>query len=149
MATVYSDRGLGVARPGGLLQPLERSRGASGSRAISIGLHLRAGVRWFHSGRHLRGALRKPPPRSSSRPCRAAKAAGAVVSFDLNLIRAKLWSIFGGEQRAASVLDRIRPQRGCAGGQRGGSAKGLGIAGPEVAAKSKLDPSVFSAMTAR
>ena len=36
----------------------------------------------------------------------AARAAGAIVSFDLNY-RAKLWNISGGRERAAAVLDRI------------------------------------------
>ena len=36
----------------------------------------------------------------------AAKAAGAVTSFDLNF-RAKLWNIWGGESRAQAVIRRI------------------------------------------
>jgi 2-dehydro-3-deoxygluconokinase len=37
---------------------------------------------------------------------KAAKAAGAITSFDLNY-RAKLWNIVGGHDRAVEVLDRI------------------------------------------
>ena len=69
----------------------------------------------------------------------AAKAAGAVTSFDLNY-RAKLWNISGGEERAVAVLDRIVKNVDVLVGNEEDLQKGLGIPGPEVAAKSKLDP---------
>jgi 2-dehydro-3-deoxygluconokinase len=76
---------------------------------------------------------------------KAAKAAGAVVSFDLNY-RAKLWNISGGEERAVEVLDRIVKNVDVLVGNEEDLQKGLGIPGPEVAAKSKLDPSAFFGM---
>jgi 2-dehydro-3-deoxygluconokinase len=76
---------------------------------------------------------------------RAAKAAGAVVSFDLNF-RAKLWKVFGGEDRAVEVLGRIVENVDVLVGNEEDLQKGLGIPGPEVAAKSKLDPSTFFGM---
>ena len=61
---------------------------------------------------------------------KAAKAAGAVVSFDLNY-RAKLWNIWGGAGAGAvDVLRRIVEQRRRAGRQRGGPAEGPRHPGP-------------------
>jgi 2-dehydro-3-deoxygluconokinase len=75
----------------------------------------------------------------------AAKAAGAIVSFDLNY-RAKLWNICGGHERAVNVLDRIIKHVDVLVGNEEDLQMGLGIPGPEVAAKSKLDPSAFLGM---
>jgi len=78
---------------------------------------------------------------------KAAKAAGAVVSFDLNY-RAKLWKAVGGEKRAVETLRRIAGTVDCLIGNEEDLQKGLGIAGPEVAhaSGSKLDPDVFFGM---
>ena len=57
------------------------------------------GVRWFHSG-GIFAALSPTTPEVIIEGMQAAKAAGAVVSFDLNF-REKLWNIAGG--RAASA----------------------------------------------
>ena len=75
----------------------------------------------------------------------AAKAAGAVTSFDLNY-RAKLWNISGGEQRAVEVLDRIVRNVDVLVGNEEDLQKGLGIPGQDVHAASKLDPSAFFGM---
>jgi 2-dehydro-3-deoxygluconokinase len=102
------------------------------------------GVRWFHSG----GIFAALSPTTSEviiEGMQAAKAAGAVVSFDLNY-RAKLWNISGGEERAVAVLERIVKNADVLVGNEEDLQKGLGIPGPEVAAKSKLDPSVFFGM---
>jgi 2-dehydro-3-deoxygluconokinase len=144
MATVYSDRGHGMRAPmvfynrsneaGALLKP-----GDFDWKAIFAG-----GVRWFHSG----GIFAALSPTTSEviiEGMQAAKAAGAVVSFDLNY-RAKLWNISGGEQRAVAVLDRIVKNCDVLVGNEEDLQKGLGIPGPEVAAKSKLDPSAFFGM---
>src|SRR5207248_3397835 len=79
---------------------------------------------------------------------RAAKAAGAVTSFDLNF-RQKLWNISGGANRAVEVIGRIVENVDVLVGNEEDLQKGLGIAGPEVAAKSKLDSSAFFAMIDR
>ena len=76
---------------------------------------------------------------------KAAKAAGAVVSFDLNF-RAKLWNILGGEKQAVEVLDRILKHVDVIVGNEEDLQKSLGVAGPEVEAKSKLDPTAFFGM---
>jgi len=102
------------------------------------------GVRWFHSG-GIFAALSPTTPDVIVEGMRAAKAAGAVVSLDLNY-RAKLWNIAGGEQRAVEVLDRILKYVDVLVGNEEDLQKGLGIPGPEVAAKSKLDPGAFFGM---
>jgi 2-dehydro-3-deoxygluconokinase len=141
MATVYSDRGLGVRGP---VVFYNRSNEAAARlkpgdfdwQAIFAG-----GVRWFHSG----GIFAALSPTTSElivEGMQAARSAGAVVSFDLNY-RAKLWGISGGEQRAAAVLNRIVENVDVLVGNEEDLQKGLGVVGPEVAAKSKLDPSAF------
>jgi len=76
---------------------------------------------------------------------RAAKAAGAVTSFDLNY-RAKLWNLWGGPERAQAVIRRIMENVDILVGNEEDLQLGLGIAGPKIAAKSKLDPTVFFGM---
>src|SRR3954463_13450192 len=105
MATVYSDRGQGVRAPvvfynrcneaGALLKP-----GDIDWKSIFAG-----GVRWFHSG-GIFAALSETTSELILEGVAAAKAAGAVVSFDLNY-RAKLWAAAGGLKRAQGVLGRI------------------------------------------
>ena len=79
---------------------------------------------------------------------KAAKAHGAIVSFDLNY-REKLWSAAGGADRAVAVLGRIVEHVDVLVGNEEDLQKGLGIPGPQVAAKSKLDPSAFVDMMER
>ncbi len=76
---------------------------------------------------------------------KAARKAGAVTSFDLNF-REKLWSIWGGQQKAVEVVARIVENVDVLIGNEEDLQKGLGIPGPEVGAKSKLDPSAFLGM---
>jgi 2-dehydro-3-deoxygluconokinase len=75
----------------------------------------------------------------------AAKDAGATTSFDLNY-RAKLWAVQGGHDRAVEVIDRIVRNVDVLVGNEEDLQMGLGIPGPEVHAKSKLDPSAFFGM---
>ena len=77
-----------------------------------------------------------------------AKAAGAVTSFDLNF-REKLWRISGGNERAVEVIGRIVENVDVLVGNEEDLQKGLGISGPEVASKSKLDPETFFQMIQR
>jgi 2-dehydro-3-deoxygluconokinase len=144
MATVYSDRGQGVRAPvvfynrcneaGSMLKP-----GDFDWKGIFAG-----GIRWFHSG-GIFAALSPTTAEVIIEGMQAAKAAGAIVSFDLNY-RAKLWNISGGHERAVAVLDRIVKNVDVLVGNEEDLQMGLGIPGPEVAAKSKLDPSAFLGM---
>jgi 2-dehydro-3-deoxygluconokinase len=144
MATVYSDRGQGVRAPvvfynrcneaAALLKP-----GDFDWKSIFAG-----GIRWFHSG-GIFAALSPTTPEVMIEAMQAAKAVGAVISFDLNY-RAKLWNISGGHERAVGVLDRIVRNVDVLVGNEEDLQMGLGIPGPEATAKSKLDPSAFIGM---
>jgi 2-dehydro-3-deoxygluconokinase len=147
IATVYSDRGQGVRAPvvfynrsneaAALLKP-----GDFDWHSIFAG-----GVRWFHSG-GIFAALSPTTAEVVIEGMQAAKAAGAIVSFDLNY-RAKLWNVVGGHEKAVAVIDRIVKNVDVLVGNEEDLQMGLGIPGPEVAAKSKLDPTAFFGMIDR
>jgi 2-dehydro-3-deoxygluconokinase len=144
MATVFSDRGQGVRAP---VVFYNRSNEAAAQlkpgdfdwKSVFAG-----GIRWFHSG-GIFAALSETTGELIIEGMKAAKAAGAIVSFDLNY-RAKLWNIWGGSDRAASVLGRIAELVDVLVGNEEDLQLGLGIPGPKVEAKSKLDSSAFEDM---
>src|SRR5207248_11097046 len=103
-----------------------------------------SGVRWFRSG-GIFAALSPTTAELIIKAMQAAKAAGAVTSFDLNY-RAKLWNISGGHDRAVAVLDRIVKNVDVLVGNEEDLQMGLGVAGPKMGARSKLDPSAFLGM---
>src|SRR6202030_1801053 len=105
------------------------------------------GVRWFHSG-GIFAALSPTTPELIVEGMQAAKAQGAINSFDLNY-RAKLWSSTGGPDRAQQTLRRIVGNVDALVGNEEDLQKGLGIAGPEVGSRSKLDPDTFFQMIDR
>src|SRR5438067_1211005 len=147
IAAVYSDRGHGVRAPVVFYNRCNEAAaqlkaGDFDWRAIFAG-----GVRWFHSG-GIFAALSGTTAELIIEGMKAAKASGAVVSFDLNF-RAKMWRIFGGEDRAAATLRRIVENDDVLVGNEEDLQKGLGIAGPEVGAASKLDPGAFLEMIDR
>src|SRR3954468_1507746 len=146
IATVYSDRGHGVRAPvvfynrsneaAALLKP-----GDFDWKKIMAG-----GVKWFHSG-GIFASLSETTPELIIEGMKAAKAQGAIVSFDLNY-RGKLWKSVGGDKRAVETLRRIVANVDCLIGNEEDMQKGLGVKGPEVtkATESKLDPDVFFGM---
>jgi 2-dehydro-3-deoxygluconokinase len=144
MAAVYSDRGLGVRAPVVFYNRCNEAAAQLKPGDFDWKAIFAAGVRWFHSG-GIFAALSPTTAEVIIEAMQAAKEAGAVTSFDLNY-RAKLWNISGGEERAVAVLDRIVKNVDVLVGNEEDLQKGLGIAGPEVAAKSKLDPSAFFGM---
>src|SRR3954468_8455150 len=144
MAAVYSDRGFGVRGPIVFYNRSNEAAARLKPGDFDWKTIFGAGVRWFHSG-GIFAALSPTTADVIIEAMQAAKAAGAVTSFDLNY-RAKLWNISGGEERAVEVLDRIVRNVDVLVGNEEDLQKGLGIPGPEVAAKSKLDPSVFFGM---
>ena len=144
MATVYSDRGFGVRPPVVFYNRANEAGGLLKAGDFDWQEIFSGGVRWFHSG-GIFAALSETTPDVIVEGMQAAKAAGAVVSLDLNY-RAKLWNVAGGEERAVAVLDRILKHVDVLVGNEEDLQKSLGIAGPEVAAKSKLDPSAFFGM---
>ena len=144
MATVYSDRGFGVRAPVVFYNRCNEAAahlkpGDFDWKAIFAG-----GVRWVHCG-GIFAALSPTTAELAAEMMKAAKAAGAVTSFDLNF-REKLWKISGGDQRAVEIIGTIVQNVDVLVGNEEDLQKGLGIPGPEVAAKSKLDPSVFFGM---
>jgi 2-dehydro-3-deoxygluconokinase len=144
MATVYSDQGAGVRPPvvfynraneaGAMLKP-----GDFDWKKIFT-----QGVRWVHCG-GLFAALSATTAALAAEMMREAKAAGAVTSFDLNF-REKLWKVSGGIDHAVETIGKIVENVDVLIGNEEDLQKGLGIPGPDVAAKSKLDPAVFFAM---
>lgn len=144
MATVYSDRGHGVRGPVVFYNRANEAGAMLKPGDFDWPSIFAAGVRWFHSG-GIFAALSATTGELIVEGMKAAKAAGAVTSFDLNY-RAKLWNIWGGHERALSVIGRIVEHADVLVGNEEDLQMGLGIPGPEVAAKSKLDPSAFFAM---
>src|ERR1700736_281883 len=133
IAAVYSDRGHGVRAPvvfynraneaGAQLKP-----GDFDWKAIFAD-----GVRWFHSG-GIFAALSETTAELIIEGMKAAKAAGAVTSFDLNY-RAKLWASVGGAQRGVQVIKQIVAHVDALVGNEEDLQKGLGIEGQDVTSK--------------
>jgi 2-dehydro-3-deoxygluconokinase len=144
MATVYSDRGYGVRAPVVFYNRCNEAAAQLKPGDFDWASIFAGGVRWFHSG-GIFAALSETTGEVIIEGMKAAKAAGAIVSFDLNF-REKLWNIWGGQAKAAAVVARIVEHVDVLVGNEEDLQKGLGIPGPEVAAKSKLDPSAFFAM---
>ncbi|HZV36468.1 MAG TPA: PfkB family carbohydrate kinase [Verrucomicrobiae bacterium] len=144
MATVYSDRGKGVRGPVVFYNRCNEAGAQLKPGDFDWKQLFDGGARWFHSG-GIFAALSPTTPELVIEAMQAAKAAGAVVSFDLNY-RAKLWNISGGHERAVAVLDRIVKNVDVLVGNEEDLQLGLGIPGPEMHTKSKLDPSAFIEM---
>src|SRR5438552_8654705 len=144
MATVYSDRGQGIRGPVVFYNRCNEAAAQLKPGDFNWKEIFAGGARWFHSG-GIFAALSPTTAELIIEGMQAAKAAGAVVSFDLNY-RAKLWNISGGHERAVAVLDQIVKNVDVLVGNEEDLQMGLGIPGPEVAAKSKLDPSAFFSM---
>ena len=159
IATVYSDRGQGVRGPEVFYNRCNEAAAQLKRGDFNWPEIFSGGVRWFHSG-GIFAALSPTTAELTIEAMQAAKAAGAVISFDLNY-RAKLWQSVGSIDRAHQTLKRIV---GCVDAlvgneedlqkgfyTNGGNGAqdlqmGLGIAGPEMGARSKLDPSAFLGM---
>ncbi len=146
MATVYSDRGYGVRAPVVFYNRCNEAAAQLKPGDFDWNAIFSQGVRWFHSG-GIFAALSESTGEVIIEAMQAAKNAGAVVSFDLNY-RAKLWNIWGGQEKAQSVIQRIMKYVDVLVGNEEDLQLGLGVKGPEVAATSKLDPSVFVSMIA-
>jgi 2-dehydro-3-deoxygluconokinase len=147
MATVYSDRGQGVRAPVVFYNRCNEAAAQLKPGDFDWNAIFAGGVRWFHSG-GIFASLSATTGEAIIEGMKAAKKAGAIVSFDLNF-REKLWSIWGGGQKAVEVIGRIVENVDVLVGNEEDLQKGLGIPGPEVAAKSKLDPSTFFGMIDR
>lgn len=141
IATVYSDRGLGMRAPVVFYNRANEAAARLAPGDFDWAAVFGAGVRWFHSG-GIFAALSPTTPELIIEAMQAARAAGAVVSFDLNY-RAKLWRASGGEERAHDVLRRIVDHVDVLVGNEEDLQAGLGIPGPEVRTRAGLDPASF------
>jgi 2-dehydro-3-deoxygluconokinase len=144
MATVYSDHGYGVRAP-----VVFYNRANEGAAQLKPGDFdwqsiFAGGVRWFHSG-GIFASLSETTGELIIQGMKAAKAVRAIVSFDLNY-RAKLWSIWGGQDKAATTLNRIVENVDVLVGNEEDLQLGLGLQGPDAGTKSKLKADAFLGM---
>lgn len=148
IATVYSDRGLGVRPP-----VVQYNRANEAAAQLKPGDFdwkqiFSRGVRWFHSG-GIYAALGEQTSALILEGMQAAKAANAVTSFDLNY-RAKLWKTLpGGEAKGIEMNRSIAKHVDVLIGNEEDLQKGLGYEGQDVEKASKLDPAAFFTMIER
>jgi len=145
IANTFSDRGYGVRPP-----VVFYNRCNEAGSMLKVGdfdwtKMMAGGVKWFHSG-GIFASLSETTAPLILEGMKAARAAGAIVSFDLNY-RAKLWASVGGHKNGVKILREIAANVDCLIGNEEDLQMGLGIKGPEVAShKSKLDPETFFKM---
>ncbi|HEY9187602.1 MAG TPA: sugar kinase [Ignavibacteria bacterium] len=144
MATVYSDRGFGVRPPVVFYNRSNEAASYLKPGDFNWKEIFSHGVKWFHSG-GIFASLSETTGELIIEAMKEAKEAGAIISFDLNY-REKLWNIWGGQKKAIQVLDKIVKNVDVLIGNEEDLQKGLGIPGPEVESKSKLDPILFFEM---
>jgi 2-dehydro-3-deoxygluconokinase len=144
MATVYSDRGQGIRAPVVFYNRCNEAAAQLKPGDFNWKEIFAGGVRWFHSG-GIFAALSPTTAELILEAIKAAKATGAVISFDLNY-RPKLWNISGGHERAVRILDRVVKHVDVLVGNEEDLQMGLGVPGPKAAAKSKLHPGAFLRM---
>jgi 2-dehydro-3-deoxygluconokinase len=103
------------------------------------------GARWFHTG-GIYAALSDTTPEVVIEAVQAAKAAGTIVSYDLNY-RPSLWKSHGGSEKAIEVNRAIAPHIDVMLGNEEDFTAALGFEVPGVDKNlSKLDPSNFQKM---
>lgn len=144
IATVYSDRGQGVRAPVVFYNRANEAGAKLKPGDFDWASIFGAGVRWFHSG-GIYAALSATTSELILEGMRAATAAGAITSFDLNY-RAKLWKAIGSEEKGQEMCRRIASECDVLIGNEEDLQKGLGIQGQDVESKSKLDPNAFFGM---
>jgi 2-dehydro-3-deoxygluconokinase len=144
MATVYSDRGFGTRAPVVFYNRANEAAALLRPGDFDWKRIFAEGVRWFHSG-GIFASLSETTGPLVLEAMKAAQAAGATTSFDLNF-REKLWAVRGGAAKAPAVLGPIVEEADVLVGNEEDLQKGLGIPGPEVKIRSKLDPAIFLAM---
>jgi len=147
IAAVYSDRGFGVRAPFVFYNRSQEAAAQLKPGDIDWPGIFDPGVRWFHSG-GIFASLSETTGELIIEGLQAARSAGAVTSFDLNY-RPKLWNIWGGRERAQSVIRRIVENVDVLVGNEEDLQLGLGLAGPEAASHSELDPDAFFGMIDR
>lgn len=144
IATVYSDLGYGVRPPVVFYNRANEAAALLKPGDFNWDAIFADGVRWFHSG-GIYAALSETTSELIIEAMQAAKKHGAVTSFDLNY-RGKLWESIGGLMQAQATFKRIVEHVDVLIGNEEDLQMGLGIKGPDVEKKSKLDTTVFFQM---
>jgi 2-dehydro-3-deoxygluconokinase len=144
IAQVWSDRGQGVRAPVVFYNRCNEAAALLKHGSFDWNKIYGNGIRWFHSG-GIFTALSETIPELVIEAMKAAKKAGAVTSFDLNF-RAKLWATMGGADKAPFVFGKIVEHVDVLLGNEEDLQLGLGLPGPKVEKKSKLDPAQFLEM---
>jgi 2-dehydro-3-deoxygluconokinase len=147
MALVYSDRGHGIRGPVVFYNRSNEAAAQLKPGDFEWKEIFGGGVRWFHSG-GIFASLSPTTPDLIIEGMQAAKAAGAIVSFDLNY-REKLWRVSGGGAKAVDTLRDIVQYVDVLIGNEEDLQHGLGMPGPSAAAASKLDTGAFVEMIGR
>ena len=144
IATVYSDRGHGVRAPVVFYNRANEAAGMLKPGDFDWAKIFSGGIKWFHSG-GIFAALSETTADVIIEGMKAAKAAGAVTSFDLNY-RAKLWASVGGAEKGVQTIRRIVEHVDALIGNEEDLQMGLGLAGQDVQEHSKLNPANFFKM---
>ena len=144
IATVYSDRGHGVRAPVVFYNRSNEAAAMLKPGDFDWGKIFSGGVKWFHSG-GIFAALSETTAEVIIDGMKAAKAAGAVTSFDLNY-RAKLWASVGGPEKGVETIRKIVEHVDALIGNEEDLQMGLGLPGQDVHSQSKLDPANFFKM---
>jgi 2-dehydro-3-deoxygluconokinase len=148
LATVYSDRGYGARPPVVFYNRANEAAARLEPGDFDWERLFAGGLRWFHSG-GIFASLSESTGELIVEAMAAARKVGATVSFDLNY-RPKLWSVWGGQRRAAEVIARIVDRVDVLVGNEEDLQKGLDVPGPTMdAGASKLDPGAFLSMIDR
>lgn len=103
----FTERGFGVRAARGASDRGHSAASTLKPGDIDWGEVFGDGVRWFHTG-GIFAALGERTPEVVLEGARAARNAGAVVSYDLNY-RPSLWKDLGGQARAQEVNRAIAP----------------------------------------
>ncbi len=149
MAHVYSDRGQGLRAPQVFYNRSGEAAALLDEQSFDYDTLFEGGVRWLHSG-GIFAALSPTTPALIIHMMQKAKEQGAIISFDLNY-RHKLWQsmVKAGQdpqKEGQRVLSSIVEHVDVLVGNEEDLQMGLGLKGPDVHTKSKLDPSAFWAM---
>ncbi len=146
IATVYSDVGYGVRPPVVFYNRANEAGAMLKPGDFKWDVIFAGGVRWFHSG-GIYAALSETTSELIIEAMKAAQKSGAITSFDLNY-RGKLWESMGGIDQAQATFKRIVEHVDVLIGNEEDLQLGLGVKGPDVEKKSKLDTSLFFQMMA-
>ena len=141
LAQVWSDRGQGVRAPVVFYNRANEAAAMLKPGDFDWDKVFSPGLRWIHSG-GIFCALSATTPEFVIDAMKAARKAGAVVSFDLNY-RAKLWAANGSASSAEEILGRIAEQVDVLVGNEEDLQLGLGLKGPDIKSTDKLDPEAF------